>query len=418
MVSSPVSSSRSATFAFEPRRANRLLRPRPHRRSRGPLRRNGGIPYFRALERRAAGHATVDGLDCVDFASSDYLGLATDDRVERAAAAAARRFGLSNAGSRLVCGNSPFHDELEARLASLTNYPAALLFPSGYQANVGVVAALLGPRDFLAVDEFAHASVHDAARLSGARVARFEHDDPDDLARALERLVNDRSAGLVAIDGLYSVDGSQAPLAEMQRAARRFGTRILVDDAHGVLACGETGAGTREALGLHERADLLVGSLSKAFGASGGFVCGPADVIAFLRHRARSQIFSAATPVPSTAAALAALEIAVAEDWRRSALARNAARMRARLAAHGILESPRGTHIVAVIVGSHERAFAAWRALLQAGIFVSVLIPPAVPPLGACIRLCVSALHTDEDIDRTADAIARTVHPSMGEAGR
>ena len=274
----------------------------------------------------------------------------------------------------------------------------------GYLANLGAISALCGPGDLVVLDRLAHASLVDACKLAGVRVKRFRHNDPAHLARLLAS-EPDRPA-LVAVDGVYSMDGDLAPLPELLAACRRHGARLLVDDAHGVGVFGPTGRGVAEHFGLEAEIDVLVGTLSKATGTLGGYVVADAPVVEYLRHLARPMIFTASGPAAVQAATLAALDLIEEEPERRLRLWENTRRLQSGLAEEGFDIGVTCSPIVPVQVGQQERLFTMWRRLEADGVYASLVLPPAVPPGRCILRLTVMATHTREQVDRAVLAIA------------
>ena len=328
----------------------------------------------------------------ISFASNDYLGLACDPRLAAAAAEAAQRWGTGAGASRLVTGGTSLHRELEVALARWKGTEDAVVFSSGYLANLGAVAALAGAGDAVFSDALNHASIIDACRLSGATVRVYPHRD----TAALERLLATTAARrrLIVTDGVFSMDGDAADLPDLLDVAEQHDAMVLVDDAHGCGVVGPDGRGTAAAQRCSERPQLTVGTLSKAFGAAGGYVSGPAHVCDLLRNRARSFVFDTAGAPPTVAAALEGLRIAVAEPWRR----RRAVQLAQRLAAGLRGASQPFACVVPVIMGSVEAALDAADELRRQGIHVVAIRPPSVPEGTARLRFATSAAHTDEDV--------------------
>ncbi|MDP9795821.1 7-keto-8-aminopelargonate synthetase-like enzyme [Catenuloplanes nepalensis] len=357
----------------------------------------GMYPYYPVFAGPGGPIAELDGHAVIMCGSSDYLGLAADPRVIRAARDAAERYGTSRSGSRMLNGGTPLHAELERELAAAAGLPEALLFPTGYQANVGAIAGLTGRRDVVLTDAEAHASAYDGAGLGPGRAVRFRHNSADDLARRLGACPED-AARLVVVDGLYSMSGDACPLPSMIRTCRRYGARLLVDDAHGF------GVRPLDVAGV----DLLSVTFSKALASVGGAVLGPPEVLDYLRHHARPEIFSAVSPPASVAAALAALRISAAEPWRGERAIAGAAGLRAALAAQGHAVPAGAGPIVALPMPDLVSTLAAWRALLAAGVYVN----PVVPPAARCgLRITITAAHTDAHLDTVTAAFAGLAAP-------
>jgi 8-amino-7-oxononanoate synthase len=374
-------------------------------RPEGPwvaLRESGFYPYFRRVESAQGPEVVIEGRPAIMLGSNNYLGLAGDERVRAAAAEAVAEFGLGTTGSRFLNGTLALHERLERRLARFHRRQAALVFSQGYLANLGVVSGLCGRGDAVVLDRHAHASLHDACRLAGVEVKRFRHNDPAHLDQVLSGLGGRPT--LVAVDGVYSMHGDVAPLPELVETCRRHRARLLVDDAHGVGVLGQSGRGAAEHFGLEQEVDLVVGTFSKSFGTSGGYVAGDADVLEFIRHYSRPLIFPASAPPAVVAGTLAALEIIGGEPQRRVRLVENARRLGEGLRALGFDTGASRTPILPVHTGTPERTIQAWRGLLDAGVFVNPVLPPAVPSGQCVLRVTAMATHTAEQIDRALAA--------------
>jgi glycine C-acetyltransferase len=369
-------------------------------RARGTWRR------MRALDGAQGPRMLVDGREAWLFAGSNYLDLAAHPEVAEAAAEAARRLGCAAGGSRLISGNLAEHEALEAELAAFLGCEATLAFSTGYMANAGVIPALVGEGDVVVSDALNHASIVDGCRLSRAAVRVFPHADAGGLERALREVASTSRRVLVALDGVYSMDGDVAPLRELVPLARSFGALVLVDDAHGTGVLGREGRGTPEELGVDAGIDVLVGTLGKALGSFGAFVAGGAALRELLVNTARSFIFSCALAPPQVAAARAALRLIRREPWRRARLLANAARLRARLAERGISTAPSSTHIVPVVIGDNARTMAVCERLLARGFYAQGIRHPSVPAGTARLRLTPMATHPGPVIDELADAVA------------
>ena len=380
------------------------------------IRARGTHRTMRVLAGAQAPRMTVDGRDVLLFAGSNYLDLAAHPELAEAAARAARDWGCAAGGSRLINGNLSLHEQLESELAAFLGVESALVFPTGYQANVGVIPALVGPGDAVVSDSLVHASIIDGCRLSRAAVHVFEHGDADALEARLAAVAATHRRTLLVLDGVYSMDGDVAPLPAMLAAARRHGALVLLDDAHGIGCLGAGGRGSAEALGVPLREiDVVVGTLGKALGSFGAFVAGPAALRELLVNTARSFIFSCALAPPQVAAARAALSLVTREPWRRAQLGANAARLRTALGARGLGTAPSTTHIVPVRVGDNARTMAAGERLLARGFYAQGIRHPSVPAGSARLRLTVMATHQPEEIDALAAAVAQELGDS--EAG-
>jgi glycine C-acetyltransferase len=375
------------------------------------IRGRGTYRRMRVLAGAQTERMEVDGRSVLLFAGSNYLGLAHHPEVVEASVRASRDYGCAAGGSRLISGNLDLHEALETELAAFAGTESALAFGTGYMANVGVIPALVGRGDAVVSDALCHASIIDGCKLSGATVRVVPHGDVAAFDDALGAAAREFGRVLVALDGVYSMDGDVAPLPELLAAARRYGAIVLLDDAHGMGALGANGRGCAELLGVEGRADVLLGTLGKALGSFGAFVAGSAVLRDLLVNTARSFIFSCALAPPQIEAARAALRVLRREPWRRERLAANAARLRARLAAYGLATAPSTTHIVPVVIGDNARTMAACEALLERGFYAQGIRHPSVPPGTARLRITPMATHATEDIDALADAIAEVVAP-------
>jgi 8-amino-7-oxononanoate synthase len=348
----------------------------------------------------------VGGRTLVDFSSNDYLGLARDPRLAEAMGASARAAGAGSAASHLVTGHGLEHARLEEELAAFTRRERALLFSTGYMANLAVMSALAGRGERILLDRLSHASLIDGARLAGAELHRYAHADAEAAARALDE--DPENAALIGTDGLFSMDGDLAPLAGLARAARRANAWLVVDDAHGLGVVGASGRGTLEECGV-SGADVpvLVGTLGKAFGSFGAFVAGEAALIEYLVQKARSYIYTTALPQPVAAASRRALALAQAEGWRRAHLAALIERFRSRALAARVPLGASRTPIQPVVFGSEAAVLEAQRELEAQGLCVVAIRPPTVPKGSARLRVTLTAAHTEAQIDQLAEALGR-----------
>jgi 8-amino-7-oxononanoate synthase len=363
--------------------------------------------YYRVLQSAPGAEVVVDGRRMIMLGSNNYLGLADDPRIKRAVAEAVETWGVGTTGSRCLNGTLELHSDLEKRLARYFRRDAALFFTSGYMANLGIISGLAQRGEFVIVDRRAHASILDGAKLSYAEVRRFRHNDVKDLERVLEGCGD--AGKLVAVDGVYSMEGEIAPLPRIVQACRRYGARLVLDDAHGLGVLGRTGRGTAEHFGVEEQIDVHVGTTSKSLPALGGFAVADQQVIDYLRYGQTNRPFLFATAPP--AAAVAAVREALAIIDREPALRKRLWAMTRRvlhaLRAMGFDTGRSQTPIIPIVVGTVERSFEAWRMLSEEGIFVNVVLPPAVPA-GAClIRMTLTAAHSDAQIDRVLDTLER-----------
>jgi 8-amino-7-oxononanoate synthase len=361
--------------------------------------------YYRVIQEVRDTEVVVDGRRLLMLGSNNYLGLANDPRVKRAAIEAVERYGAGMAGSRCLNGTTDLHADLEKRLARFLRREAAIYFTSGYLANLGVISSLAQRGDFVLVDRHAHASLHDGARLSQGEASRFRHDDMSHLERLLERCGD--AGKLVVVDGVYSMEGEIAPLPRIVELCRRYGARLLVDDAHGLGVLGRDGRGTAEHFGLEDEVDVIIGTASKTLPGIGGFAAARQEVVDYLRNSPVNRPFmlAASPPAAAVAGVRAALEIIEQEPALRRTLWDTTRRVLHALRGMGFDTGRTQTPIVPIYTGSIERTFAMWRMLTEDGFFVNVVIPPAVPS-GAClIRLTLTASHTREQVDRLLAAI-------------
>jgi 8-amino-7-oxononanoate synthase len=348
---------------------------------------------------------TVDGQSLLSFCSNDYLGLANDARVRAVFQQAAEQYGVGSGASHLITGHMRPHHALEEELAAWVGAERALLFSTGYMANLGVVSALTGRGDHLFEDKLNHASLIDAARLSGAEVHRYRHGD---IARLAEMLAATSGEKLILTDGVFSMDGDEAGVSELAELSRKHGAWLLVDDAHGLGVHGPQGAGTLARHGLKPRAPIiLMGTLGKALGTFGAFVAGNAEMIEMLIQRARSYIYTTALPPAVAEATRASVRIAREEEGRRDTLRRYITTLRAGAARLGLNMPDSATPIQPLILGDDRAALAASAALREQGILVPAIRPPTVPEGQSRLRVSLSAAHTDADIGRLLAALAK-----------
>jgi 8-amino-7-oxononanoate synthase len=370
----------------------------------------------------------MEGAERVMLGSNNYLGLPGDERVIRAAHEALDRFGTGMTGSRFLNGTTTLHLELERELAEWMGTEAALVFTTGHQANLGCLGTILEPGDTVVAYSGDHASILDGCILSRAKLRPFRHNRMDKLERTLERAAGDGGGILVVVDGVFSMEGDVAPLPEIVELCRRFGARLMVDEAHAVGVLGARGTGTAELLDVEEETDLRMGTFSKSLASCGGFIAGPADVIDYLRVASRPFMFTAAGVPAAVGAALAATRICRSAEGpehfdRVLDNARYLHRGLHELGFHVVEPTtlPDGrtivTPIVPVLVADDWKAALLWRALFDAGVYVNVAVHPAVPPGGALLRTSVMATHETGVLDRALDAFARVKKSFEAEHG-
>ncbi|HID88451.1 MAG TPA: aminotransferase class I/II-fold pyridoxal phosphate-dependent enzyme [Anaerolineae bacterium] len=365
----------------------------------------GLYPYFIPLTDSEGTVAWVGDHRLIMVGSNNYLGLTTHPKVRQAAIDAVHRYGTSCTGSRFLNGTLELHLELERRLAEFVGKEAALVFSTGYQTNVGTISALVGRGDFAITDKEDHASILDGCRLSFGRMRRFPHNDVEALERVLAG-IPEEAGKLVIVDGVFSMSGDIAPLPDLIAVCRKYGARLMVDDAHsvGVLADGR---GTAAHFGVTDQVDLIMGTFSKSFASLGGFIAGDADVIHYIQHHARSLIFSASIAPANAAAALAALEVMLEEPERSQRVMEIGERMRRGFRELGFDVGNSQTPIVPVIIGEDMTTFQFWRMLFDEGVYTNPIISPAVPEGQALLRTSYMATHTDEQLDFVLEAFAK-----------
>lgn len=376
-------------------------------------------PYFRLLTSQAGPIVEMEGRETIMLGSNNYLGLTGDERVKNAAREALDRYGTGVTGSRLLNGTTPVHVELEEELAAWMQTGDAIVFPTGYQSNVGCLQAILGPEDTVICDSGDHASLLDGCKLSGARLRPFRHNQTDKLEKMLERAAGDGGGVLVVVDGVYSMEGDLPDLPRVVELAKHYGARIMVDEAHGVGVLGERGAGATELFGLEDEVDLRMGTFSKSLASCGGFIAGSREVVDYMRITSRSFIFSASGVPAAVGAALEAVKICRNEGpplFRR--LLDNAGYLRQGLEELGLNVIQPGTlpdgsvattPVVPVVVGEDWTAILLWKALYDAGVYVNVAIHPAVPPGGALLRTSLMATHEKEHLDRALAIVGEVI---------
>lgn len=359
----------------------------------------------RLIESPQGTQVKVDGALKLNFCSNDYLGLANHPAVVQAFQQAANQWGVGSGAAHLVCGHSLEHHALEAELAAFTGRERALLFSTGYMANLGAIAALVGRGDTVLEDRLCHASLLDGGLLSGARFKRYVHVDVEQLQRFLSA---GKGRQLVVTDGVFSMDGDVAPLAALVAAAKAHDAWLMVDDAHGFGVLGATGAGAVEAAGLTQQdVPVLVGTLGKAFGSSGAFVAGSEDLIETLIQKARPYIYTTAIPAAIAAATRVSLKLLIAETWRRDKLAQLIQQFRAGAAQLGLQLMPSDTPIQPIVLGGSQHALAMSEQLYQRDFLVSAIRPPTVPQGSARLRVTFSAAHEPAHVEQLLDALAQ-----------
>jgi len=371
-----------------------------------PVKAAGFYPYYRVISSAQEPVVCHEGQELIMLGSNNYLGLTNHPEVKDAAAMALALYGTGCAGSRLLNGTLDIHVDLEERLAEFTGRQAALTFATGFQVNLGVLSCLLERSDIVFLDALDHASIIDGARLGFGRSHKFRHNDMADLEKKLANAPEDRGK-LIVVDGVFSMEGDLAPLSEIVALAKQYGSRLMVDDAHGLGVFGEYGRGTPEHFGVEGDVDLLMGTFSKSLATIGGFVAGDRYVIEHIKHNARSEIFSAAPPPASMAAAAKALELIEREPERRKQLWENTDYMKRELTSLGFDTGKSASPVIPLCVGEDLKAYQMAVRLQQEGIFVNPVVTPAVQPDNAMIRTSYMATHTREHLDRALEAISQ-----------
>ncbi len=367
------------------------------------VRQAGVYSFFRVIESAQDPEVSIGGRRLIMLGSNNYLGLTNHPRVKEAAIEAIRRYGSGCAGSRFLNGTLDLHVLLEERLAEFTRQEAAITFATGFQVNLGAISCLVGKGDTVYLDKQDHACIIDGARLSFGEVRKFRHNDPADLGRQMRQ---DGARGrFIVVDGVFSMEGDIAPLPEILAAARASAAGVMVDDAHGIGVLGPTGRGTCEHFGVEEEVDLIMGTFSKSLASVGGFISGDATIIDYIKHKARTMIFSAAPPPASVAAALATLDIIEEEPERRAQLWQNTLFFREGLKSLGLDTGNSQTPVVPIVVGEDALALEMVQRLHKAGVFVNCVLSPATPPGRALIRTSLMATHTRGQLARALEAI-------------
>ena len=368
-------------------------------------RRQGYYPYFIPLEENEGTEVSYQGKRLIMVGSNNYLGLTTHPKVREAASEALARFGTSCTGSRFLNGNLALHEKLEEELAAFVGKEAALVFSTGFHVNLGVISTLVGKDDLVLIDKDDHASIVDGCRLSFGKVKRFRHNDMEGLERALKSCPLG-SGRLIVVDGVFSMGGDIAPLPDIVKLAKRYGARSMVDDAHSLGILGE-GQGTAAHFKLTDQVDLIMGTFSKSLASLGGFVAGDQVVIDYVKHFARSLIFSASIPPANAAAALAALAVIRSEPERRERLWKISERVHRALREMGFDTGRSETPIIPIIVGNDRKTFDFWRSLFDEGVFTNPVVSPAVAPQESRLRTSYMATHTEAQIDRVLAAFKK-----------
>ena len=372
----------------------------------------GVYPYFRCIDSEQDTEVVMSGRKVLMFGSNSYLGLTNHPRIKEAAIEAVRKYGTGCAGSRFLNGTLDIHLQLENELADFVGKDEALVYSTGFQVNLGVLSCLTGRRDTILCDELDHASIVDGRRLSFSTVRKFRHNDMEHLERELERCEPD-TIKLIVVDGVFSMEGDIANLPEIVRLKEKYNASIFVDEAHGLGVLGNMGRGTCDHFGVTKDVDLIMGTFSKSLATIGGFVAGDKEVINYIRHNARSYIFSASNTPAATAAAIEALHIIKEEPERLENLWKVTNYALENFRALGFEIGATSTPIIPIYIRDTEKTFMVTKMLWDEGIFINPVVPPACSPQDTLIRFSLMATHTKEQVDRALEGMSR-VFKSLG----
>jgi 8-amino-7-oxononanoate synthase len=370
------------------------------------IREMGLYPYFRPIESGQDTEVMIDNKRVLMFGSNSYLGLTSHPKIKEASKKAIDKYGTGCAGSRFLNGTLDIHIELENRLAKYVGKEAAVLFSTGFQVNLGVLSSITGRNDYLILDEYDHASLIDGSRLSFSKVIKYAHNDMEDLQRKLS-ILPEEAVKLIAVDGIFSMEGDIVKLPEIVQIADQFGTNIMVDDAHSLGVIGHKGAGTASHFGLTDDVDLIMGTFSKSLASLGGFIASDAATIDYLKHRARALMFSASMTPGSVASVIAALDIIESEPERIAKLWDNTHYAMKLLVEEGFDLGPTESPILPIYVRDNHKTFLVTKFLQNEGIFVNPVVSPAVPSDSSLLRFSLMATHTFDQIDEAIEKIAK-----------
>lgn len=370
------------------------------------VREKGVYPFFRPIESGQDTEVIIDGQRVLMFGSNSYLGLTNHPKIKEASKKAIDKYGTGCAGSRFLNGTLDIHIELEDRLAKYVGKEAAVLFSTGFQVNLGVLSCITGRNDYLILDEYDHASIIDGSRLSFSRVIKYAHNDMQDLQRKLSLLPED-AAKVIAVDGIFSMEGDIVKLPEVAVLAEQYGANIMVDDAHSLGVIGHKGGGTASHFNMTDDVDLIMGTFSKSFASLGGFIASDAETIDYLKHRARSLMFSASMPPASVASVIAALDIIESEPERIDKLWDNTNYAMKLLLDEGFDLGPTESPILPIYIRDNDKTFMVTKYLQDNGVFVNPVVSPAVPSDSSLLRFSLMATHTFSQIDEAVDKISK-----------
>jgi len=356
----------------------------------------GFYPYFRVISSEQNTEVIVNSKKTLMLGSNSYLGLTSHPKVKEASIAAIKKYGTGCAGSRFLNGTLDIHIKLEEILADLVGKESALAYSTGFQANLGVLSTIVGRGEYLITDKYDHASIIDGSRLSLGKLLRYKHNNMDGLERILQKIKD--KAKLIVVDGIFSMEGDIAKLPEIIKLAKKYNSRVMVDDAHSIGVLGKNGSGTSDHFGLTDEVDIIMGTFSKSLASIGGFIAGDEIMIHYLEHFSRPYIFSASLPPASAASVIAAIDIMKSEPDRIDRLWQNTNKMQKGFKEMGYDIGASETPIIPLHVGDMMTAFKMWKILADDGIFINPVIPPAVPPNDCLIRTSFMATHTDQQL--------------------
>jgi len=369
----------------------------------------GLYPFFRTIESEQDTEVIINGKKVLMFGSNSYLGLTTHPKLKEASKAAVDKYGSGCAGSRFLNGTLDLHLELEEKLAKYVGKEGALVFSTGFQVNLGVISSIPGRHDYIIMDDLDHACIIDGARLSFAKTLKYRHNDMDSLEKVLQKTEMDKIK-IIAVDGVFSMEGDLAKLPEISALAKKYNANIMVDDAHGLGVVGPLGRGTAAHFGLTDDVDLIMGTFSKSLASIGGFIAADDSTINFLKHNARSLIFSASIAPANAASVIAAIDLIHDEPERIDKLWVNTHHAMARLRDEGFDIGHTETPIIPIYIRDDFKTFNLTKLLLEDGIFVNPVVSPAVPSSSSLIRYSLMATHTIDQIDESIDKIAKISH--------
>ena len=370
------------------------------------LRDRGLYPYFRPIESAQDTEVLIDNKRVLMFGSNSYLGLTNHPKIKGASKKAIDKYGTGCAGSRFLNGTLDIHIELENRLASYVGKEATVLFSTGYQVNLGVLSCITGRNDYIILDEYDHACIIDGSRLSFSKVIKYAHNDMDDLQRKLS-ILPEEAVKVIAVDGIFSMEGDIVKLPQIVKLADQYGANIMIDDAHSLGVIGHKGAGTASHFNLTSDVDLIMGTFSKSLASLGGFIAADKDTIDYIKHRARSLMFSASMPPGSVASVIAALDIIESEPERIQKLWDNTNYASKLLLDEGFDLGPTESPILPIYVRDNEKTFLVTKQLQAAGVFVNPVVSPAVPSDSSLLRFSLMATHTFDQIDEAVEKLTK-----------